>query len=115
MVATTVTRAHLTQALHEEVGLSHNECAELLETVLREISGAVIEGGSVKISGFGSFSTRQKSERIGRNPKTGEEVSILPRRVIQFRASNVLKHRINSALVETNESESVETGPLSHA
>ena len=109
MAGTTVTRAHLSQALHEEVGLSHNECAELLETVLREISGSLIEGGSAKISGFGSFSTHQKSERVGRNPKTGEEVPILPRRVIVFRASPVLKSLINSGHTEAREGVALET------
>lgn len=111
MAGTTVTRAHLSQALHEEVGLSHNECAELLETVLREISGALIEGRSAKISGFGSFSTRQKNERIGRNPKTGEEVPILPRRVIVFRASNVLKSLINSGHAGASEGTTPEGAP----
>lgn len=91
----TVTRAQLSEAVYEEVGLSRNESADLVETVLEEISGALERGEVVKISSFGSFAVRQKGERIGRNPKTGEEVPILPRRVLVFRASHVLKNRIN--------------------
>ncbi len=98
MAETTVTRAHLSEAVYEEVGLSRNESAELVETVLEEISGALSRGEMVKISSFGSFGVRQKGQRIGRNPKTGEEVPILPRRVLVFRASHVLKDRINQGL-----------------
>ncbi len=98
MAETTVTRAHLSEAVYEEVGLSRNESAELVETVLEEISGALSRGEMVKISSFGSFGVRQKGQRIGRNPKTGEEVPILPRRVLVFRASHVLKDRINEGL-----------------
>ncbi len=97
MTDRTVTRAHLSEAVYQEVGLSRNESAELVETVLREISDTLTKGEPVKISSFGSFSVRQKGQRIGRNPKTGQEVPILPRRVLVFRASNVLKTRINSA------------------
>ncbi len=97
MTDRTVTRAHLSEAVYQEVGLSRNESAELVETVLREISDTLTKGDPVKISSFGSFSVRQKGQRIGRNPKTGQEVPILPRRVLVFRASNVLKTRINSA------------------
>ncbi len=75
-----------------------NESAELVESVLNEISDALVRGEMVKLSSFGSFSVRQKGERIGRNPKTGEEVPILPRRVLVFRASHVLKNRINASL-----------------
>jgi integration host factor subunit alpha len=100
MVDRTVTRAHLSEAVYQEVGLSRNESAELVESVLREISDALTKGEAVKISSFGSFSVRQKGQRIGRNPKTGQEVPILPRRVLVFRASNVLKSRINVALSE---------------
>ena len=109
MAGKTVTRAHLSEALYDEVGLSQHECAELLETVLREILDSLAEGGSVKISGFGSFSIRQKGERIGRNPKSGEEAPILPRRVVVFRASHGLKNQINSALTETTVGETVES------
>ncbi|MGB0749291.1 MAG: integration host factor subunit alpha [Magnetospiraceae bacterium] len=94
----TVTRAHLAEAIYQEVGLSRNESADLLEAVLGSMTDALVEGESVKISTFGSFSVRQKGERIGRNPKTGEEVPILPRRVLVFRPSQILKERINKAL-----------------
>ena len=92
----TLTRAQLTEAVYEEVGLSRNESAELVESVLKEMSKALIRGEPVKISSFGSFTIRSKSERGGRNPKTGEEVPISPRRVIIFKPSHVLKSRINS-------------------
>ena len=91
-----MTRAQLTEAVYQEVGLSRNESAELVETVLEEIATALERGEMVKISSFGSFSVRSKGQRVGRNPKTGEEVPILPRRVLVFRASHVLKDRINS-------------------
>lgn len=98
MAGRTVTRADLSEAVYQEVGLSRNESAELVESVLNEISDALVQGDMVKLSSFGSFSVREKGQRIGRNPKTGEEVPILPRRVLVFRASHVLKNRINSAL-----------------
>ena len=91
----TVTRADLAEAVYEQVGLSRNESADLVEAVLNEISENLIKGKNVKISSFGSFSVRQKGERVGRNPKTGIEVPILPRKVLVFRASHVLKDRIN--------------------
>ncbi len=94
----TITRAHLAEAVYQEVGLSRNESAELLESVLAEIANALANGETVKLSSFGSFSLRQKGRRIGRNPKTGEEVPILPRRVLVFRPSQVLKTRINEGL-----------------
>ena len=90
----TVTRAQLGEAVYQEVGLSRNESADLVETVLREISDALARGEMVKISSFGSFFVRHKGQRVGRNPKTGEEVPISPRRVMTFKASNVLKSRI---------------------
>ena len=96
MTENTMTRADLSEAVYQEVGLSRNESAQLLETVLEEISDALTRDEVVKISSFGSFSVRQKSQRIGRNPKTGEEVPILPRRVLVFRPSQVLKARINN-------------------
>ena len=95
MTGRTVTRAELSEAVYQEVGLSRSESAELVESVLEEISHALVRGESVKLSSFGSFSVREKGQRIGRNPKTGEEVPILPRRVLVFRASHVLKDRIN--------------------
>lgn len=90
----TMTRAQLSESIYQEVGLSRNESAELLEMVLGEISSALVKGETVKISSFGSFSVRQKGERVGRNPKTGEEVPILPRKVLVFRPSQLLKARI---------------------
>ena len=93
-----VTRADLTEAVYQEVGLSRNESAQLVESVLEEIATTLARGESVKVSSFGTFSVRDKAERIGRNPKTGEEVPISPRRVLVFRASHVLKDRINKAL-----------------
>jgi integration host factor subunit alpha len=95
METRTITRADLGEAVFQEVGLSRNESADLVEFVLGEISDALARGEPVKISSFGSFAVREKGQRIGRNPKTGEEVPILPRRVLVFRASNVLKARIN--------------------
>ena len=95
MSGKTATRAQLTEAVYREVGLSRNESADLVESVLNEISGALSEGETVKISSFGSFFVRKKSQRIGRNPKTGEEVPILPRSVLIFRPSHVLKNKIN--------------------
>jgi len=95
MTGETVTRAQLGEAVYHEVGLSRNESADLVESVLDEISDALVRGETVKVSSFGSFSVREKGQRIGRNPKTGEEVPILPRRVLVFRPSDVLKERIN--------------------
>ncbi|MGV8995920.1 MAG: integration host factor subunit alpha [Parvibaculaceae bacterium] len=94
----TITRAHLSEAVYQEVGLSRNESAELVESVLLEIGESLSKGDTVKLSSFGSFSVRQKGGRMGRNPKTGEEVPIKPRRVLVFRPSHVLKELINSAL-----------------
>ena len=91
----TITRAQLSEAVYQEVGLSRNESADLLEAVLDEIAGALGRSETVKISSFGSLSVRSKGQRIGRNPKTGEEVPILPRRVLVFRPSQLLKKRIN--------------------
>ncbi len=91
----TITRADLSQAVYEEVGLSRNESSELVELVLEEISTALERGEMVKLSSFGTFTVKSKNQRIGRNPKTGEEVPILPRKVLSFRASNVLKDAIN--------------------
>lgn len=96
MAGKTVTRAELAEAVYQEVGLSRIESAALVEAILAEMADALVSGEPVKISSFGSFSVRQKGERVGRNPKTGEEVPILPRRVLVFRPSHVLKDRINS-------------------
>ena len=100
MAGETVTRARLSDAVYQEVGLSRNESAELVGSVIAEISGALARGEMVKISSFGSFAVRQKGKRVGRNPKTGEEVPINPRRVLVFRASHALKHQINNGLTE---------------
>ena len=97
MAGKTITRAQLSEAVYQEVGLSRNESADLLEAVLQQMSTALAQGDTVKISSFGSFSVRQKGQRVGRNPKTGEEVPILPRKVLVFRPSQVLKARINEA------------------
>ena len=91
----TVTRADLSEIVYQRVGLSRTESAELDQSVLDEISDAAARGETVKLSGFGSFVVRSKGRRIGRNPKTGVEVPILPRRVMVFKPSNVLKARIN--------------------
>ena len=91
-----MTRAQLAEAVYANVGLSRNESAALLETVLERISAALEAGEPVKISAFGTFLVRQKGQRIGRNPKTGIEVPILPRKVLSFRPSQVLKARINN-------------------
>jgi integration host factor subunit alpha len=98
-MAETITRAQLSEAIYQEVGLSRNESADLLEMVLAEITQALLRGETVKISSFGSFSVRQKGQRIGRNPKTGEEVPILPRKVLVFRPSQLLKARIRQGHV----------------
>jgi integration host factor subunit alpha len=96
----TVTRADLCEAVYQKVGLSRTESAELVENVIDEICNSIVRGESVKLSSFGSFLVRQKGERIGRNPKTGEEVPISPRRVMVFKPSNVLKQKINASLVD---------------
>ena len=93
----TLTRADLTEAVYEEVGLSRNESSALVESVLDEISDCLVKGDNVKISSFGSFQVRHKNGRIGRNPKTGEEVPIEPRRVLVCRPSQVMKDRINGS------------------
>lgn len=94
----TLTRADLAEALVQKVGLPRNESQEMVELVLKEISVSLAKGDQVKLSSFGSFGIRAKSERVGRNPKTGEEVPIAPRRVLVFRPSNIMKDKINSGL-----------------
>lgn len=95
MAGRTVTRADLSEAVYQKVGLSRTESAALVESVLGEICDCLAQGETVKLSSFGSFMVREKGERIGRNPKTGIEVPIDPRRVMVFKPSNVLKARIN--------------------
>jgi integration host factor subunit alpha len=90
----TLTRMDLSEAVFREVGLSRNESAQLVETVLDEMSDALVRGETVKISSFGTFSIRSKAARIGRNPKTGQEVPISPRRVLTFRPSHLMKDRV---------------------
>ena len=102
-MAETITRAQLTEAVYQEVGLSRNESADLVESVLAEVSEALVRGEMVKLSSFGSFSVRNKGQRMGRNPKTGDEVPILPRRVLVFRPSHVLKKSINDTLVDASD------------
>ena len=99
MAQKTVTRADLAEAVYEAVGLPRTESAELVERFLALIGDALVAGQNVKLSSFGSFQVRSKNQRIGRNPKTGEEVPILPRQVLVFKPSNVLKSKINKSMV----------------
>lgn len=99
MSGKTVARADLCEAVYQKVGLSRTESADLVEMVLDEISERIVRGQAVKLSSFGSFLVRSKGERIGRNPKTGQEVPISPRRVLVFKPSNVLKQKINQGLI----------------
>jgi integration host factor subunit alpha len=101
----TITRAHIAEMIYTQVGLSRNESADLLEDVLERVAVRLEGGESVKISGFGTFSVRQKGRRIGRNPKTGEEVPIMPRRVLVFRPSHVLKAHVNGTSLGTDDDE----------
>src|SRR6266446_979517 len=98
MTGETITRARLSETVYQEVGLSRNESAELVESVI------------VEISSFGSFAVRQKGQRVGRNPKTGQEVPISPRRVLVFRASHALKDQINHGLADPSEGKKRATG-----
>lgn len=94
MEKTATTRSTLSEAVYRNVGLSRNESAALVDSVFNEISKSLIDGKNVKISSFGTFIVRNKKERIGRNPKTGEEVAITARQVVTFRSSNVLKSEV---------------------
>ncbi|HUF44938.1 MAG TPA: integration host factor subunit alpha [Aestuariivirgaceae bacterium] len=96
MAGKTLTRADLSEAVHREVGLSRTESADLVKAIIDAVAEAVVTGDRVKLSSFGTFMVRQKSGRVGRNPKTGKEVPITPRRVLVFRPSQVMKARINS-------------------
>jgi integration host factor subunit alpha len=95
MAGRTVTRADLSEAVYQKVGLSRTESSALVDLVLSQICESLTGGETVKLSSFGSFIVREKGERVGRNPKTGVEVPIEPRRVMVFKPSNVLKSRIN--------------------
>lgn len=103
MSSKTITRADLCEAVYQRLGLSRAESADLVELVLSEISDSLEQGEAVKLSSFGTFSVRDKGERIGRNPKTGVEVPITSRRVLTFKPSNVLKARINGLIVADEE------------
>ena len=100
----TITRADLAEAVYQRVGLSRTESAELVEMVLAEMSDTITLGETVKLSSFGSFVVRSKGERVGRNPKTGVEVPITPRRVMVFKPPNILKARINGIAAEDEDS-----------
>lgn len=100
MKGATVTRADLCEAVHEEVGLTRQDCSELVERTLELMAQALEKGEQVKLSGFGVFQVREKRARMGRNPKTGEPAAINPRRVISFRASQIMKSRVHDAVVE---------------
>jgi integration host factor subunit alpha len=104
MVGKTLTRADLADAMVQKVGLPRNESQALVELILSEISDCLATGKQVKLSSFGSFGVRSKGERVGRNPKTGEEVPITPRRVLVFRPSNIMKQRINASKPGRNKS-----------
>jgi integration host factor subunit alpha len=94
----TLTRADLAEAVVQKVGLPRNESQDLVERILNEIAASLADGSTVKLSSFGTFGIRAKAERIGRNPKTGKEVPITPRRVLVFRPSNIMKDKINDHL-----------------
>ncbi|MET4103086.1 integration host factor subunit alpha [Roseovarius sp. MBR-78] len=94
MASKTLTRMDLSEAVFREVGLSRNDAAQMVESVLDHVSDALARGETVKISSFGTFSVRDKTARVGRNPKTGEEVPIEPRRVLSFRPSHLMKDRV---------------------
>lgn len=96
MAGNTVTRSDLSEAVYREIGLSRNESSEMVESILERIAAALVEGETVKISSFGTFAVREKGARMGRNPKTGDEVPIDPRRVLVFRPSHILKDRIDA-------------------
>jgi integration host factor subunit alpha len=93
----TLTRADLTESVYRNIGLSRNESSDLVEAVLEEICSCLEAGEEVKLSSFGTFSVQSKSERVGRNPKTGIEAVITPRRVLSFRPSHILKDRVDGA------------------
>ena len=99
MKGATLTRADLAEAVHEAVGLTRQDCASMVERTLDLVVEALGRGEEVKLSGFGVFQVRAKRARMGRNPKTGEPAAIDPRRVISFRASQVMKARVGKAVV----------------
>ncbi len=93
----TVTRSDLAEAVFRRIGLSRLESAQLVEQLISEISDAVLRGENVKLSSFGTFLQRAKRERVGRNPKTGVEATITPRKVLVFKASHIMRARVNGA------------------
>jgi len=95
MTGKTLTRADLSEAVHRQIGLSRTESADLVKTIIDMVSDRLVEGEKVKLSSFGTFIVRDKGGRIGRNPKTGDEVPITPRRVLVFRPSQVMRSQIN--------------------
>ena len=101
----TLTRADLTDAVLQEVGLGRQECAGLVDRTLELVAEALESGDSVKLSGFGVFQVRDKRARMGRNPKTGEPAAIVPRRVISFRASQIMKGRVESGHLDVVDDE----------
>ena len=107
MEKSATTRSTLSEAVYRNVGLSRNESAMLVDSVFNEISKSLIDGHDVKISSFGTFIVRDKKERIGRNPKTGEEVPITARQVVTFRSSNVLKSEVSDLSINDNSSSEV--------
>jgi len=102
-MAKTLTRSDLAEKVYQNVGLSRNESATLVERVLDEVTEALLREEQVKLSSFGTFLVRAKGGRIGRNPKTGEEVPIAPRKVLLFRPSHVLKDQINAGTPSNGE------------
>ena len=92
--SSTLTRADLADTMNRQVGLSRADSAVMVESIIDHIIDALIDGENVKISGFGTFVLRDKGERTGRNPKTGQEVPIHPRRVLTFRPSHLMKDRV---------------------
>ena len=107
MEKSATTRSTLSEAVYRNVGLSRNESAMLVDSVFNEISKSLIDGHDVKISSFGTFIVRNKKERIGRKPKTGEEVPITARQVVTFRSSNVLKSEVSDLSINDNSSSEV--------
>ena len=105
MSGKTLTRADLAETVVQKVGLPRNELQDMVELVIKVLSDRLAEGEAVKLSSFGSFNIRQKGERVGRNPKTGKEVPITPRRVLVFRPSNIMKDRINAGLARRRAAE----------
>jgi integration host factor subunit alpha len=105
MSGKTLTRADLAETVVQKVGLPRNESQDVVELVIKVLSDRLADGEAVKLSSFGSFNIRQKGERVGRNPKTGKEVPITPRRVLVFRPSNIMKDRINAGLARRRAAE----------